>query len=115
MRNRWPPVKSRLSRISARAARRKPKPKPKPHHVHLVGLDGISTIGRYMSSDGTLPEIGDLIDVDEDGRRARVTDIWPDNDPPIRAELVPRPVGHAEAPFHDTAAQPNGQHRVNRL
>jgi hypothetical protein len=28
-----------------------------------------------------------LIDVDQHGTRARVTDVWPDDDPPIRAAL----------------------------
>ncbi len=43
--------------------------------------------GQYESQDGELPAVGDVIEIDEHGDRARVTDVWPDDNPPIRAEL----------------------------
>jgi hypothetical protein len=55
--------------------------------VQLVQQDERSGAGKYQSPTGELPEVGDLIEVDEHGTRARVTDVWPDDDPPIRAEV----------------------------
>jgi hypothetical protein len=59
----------------------------KTYALHLVQPDATSA-GRYVSPGGRLPNVGDIIEVDEHGGRARVTDVWPDDDPPtIRAEL----------------------------
>jgi hypothetical protein len=60
----------------------------KTYDVHLVQTDG-STIGtgKYDSHDGKLPNVGDVIHIDEHGGRAWVTDVWPDDNPPIRAQL----------------------------
>ena len=62
-------------------------PAVKTYDVQLVQPDGTSGAGQYESLSGDLPEVGDVIDVDQHGTRARVTDVWPDDDPPIRAEL----------------------------
>jgi hypothetical protein len=60
----------------------------KTYDVQLVQLDGsTSGAGKYESHDGALPNVGDVIEVDEHGDRARVTDVWPDDNPPIRAQL----------------------------
>jgi hypothetical protein len=59
----------------------------KTYDVQLVRRDGTSGAGQYDSPTGDLPDVGDLIEVDEHGNRARVTDVWPDDNPPIRAEL----------------------------
>jgi hypothetical protein len=59
----------------------------KTFDVQLVQPDGTSGAGKYESPSGELPEVGDLIEVDEHGTRARVTDVWQDDNPPIRAEL----------------------------
>ncbi len=59
----------------------------KTYDVQLVQPDGASTAGAYVSPDGRLPTVGDIIEVDEHGGRARVTAVWPDDNPPIRAEL----------------------------
>jgi len=59
----------------------------KTFDVQLVQQDGKSGAGKYEGPSGELPEVGDVIEVDEHGTRARVTDVWPDDDPPIRAEL----------------------------
>jgi hypothetical protein len=59
----------------------------KTFDVQLVQPDGTSSAGKYESPTGELPDVGDLIDVDQHGTRARVTDVWPDDDPPIRAEV----------------------------
>jgi hypothetical protein len=60
----------------------------KTYDVHLVQPDG-STVGtgKYDSHDGNLPNVGDVIQVDEHGGRAWVTDVWSDDNPPIRAQL----------------------------
>jgi hypothetical protein len=62
-------------------------PAVKTYDVQLVRPDGTSGAGKYDSPTGELPDVGELIEVDEHGNRARVTDVWPDDDPPIRAEL----------------------------
>ncbi len=63
-------------------------PAVKTFDVQLVQPDGKTTgTGQYESQDGELPAVGDVIEVDEHGDRARVTDVWPDDNPPIRAEL----------------------------
>jgi hypothetical protein len=63
-------------------------PAVKTYDIQLVQLDGISSgTGKYESPSGELPNVGDVIEVDEHGGRARVTDVWPDDNPPIRAEL----------------------------
>jgi hypothetical protein len=59
----------------------------KTYDVQLVQPDGTSGTGKYQSPTGDLPNVGDVIEVDEHGSRARVTDVWPDDNPPIRAEL----------------------------
>jgi hypothetical protein len=60
----------------------------KSYDVQLVQPDGkTSGTGKYDSPTGELPSVGDLIEVDQHGSRARVTDVWPDDNPPIRAEL----------------------------
>jgi hypothetical protein len=59
----------------------------KSYDVQLVRPDGTSGAGRYESPTGELPNVGDLIEIDEHGNRARVTDVWTDDNPPIRAEL----------------------------
>jgi hypothetical protein len=60
----------------------------KSYDVQLVQPDGkTSGTGTYDSPTGDLPSVGDLIEVDQHGSRARVTDVWPDDNPPIRAEL----------------------------
>jgi hypothetical protein len=59
----------------------------KTFDVQLVQPDGKSGAGKYESRSGELPEVGDLIEIDEHGTRARVTDVWTDDNPPIRAEL----------------------------
>jgi hypothetical protein len=59
----------------------------KAYDVQLVQPDGKSSTGQYSSPSSELPDVGDLIEVDEHGTRARVTDVWPDDNPPIRAEL----------------------------
>ncbi len=59
----------------------------KTYDVQLVQQDGKSSAGKYESPTGELPEVGDLVEVDEHGTRARVTDVLPDSDPPIRAEI----------------------------
>jgi hypothetical protein len=60
----------------------------KTYDVQLVEPDGKSSAGTYESPTGELPNVGDLIDVDQHGTRARVTDVWTDDNPPIRAELL---------------------------
>jgi hypothetical protein len=62
-------------------------PAVKTYDVQLVQTDGKSGAGKYESPTGELPDVGDLIEVDQHGTRARVTDVWPDDNPPIRAEL----------------------------
>jgi hypothetical protein len=60
----------------------------KGYNVQLVQQDGkTSGTGKYESPTAELPNVGDLIDVDQHGTRARVTDVWPDDNPPIRAAL----------------------------
>jgi hypothetical protein len=59
----------------------------KTYDVQLVQPNGVSTAGAYVSPDGRLPNVGDVIEVDEHGGRARVTDVWQDDNPPIRDEL----------------------------
>jgi hypothetical protein len=59
----------------------------KTYDVQLVEPDGKSSPGEYDSPTGELPDVGDLIEIGQHGRRARVTDVWPDDNPPIRAEL----------------------------
>ena len=54
--------------------------------VQLVGPDSISGAARWESPDGRLPAIGDVILI-ADGH-ARVTEIWPGDEPLIRAELL---------------------------
>jgi hypothetical protein len=64
-------------------------PAVKTYDVLLVQLDGVTSgTGQYDSPTGELPNIDDMIAVDEHGRRARVTDVWPDDNPPIRAQLL---------------------------
>jgi len=63
-------------------------PVVKTYDVQLVEADGKSGAGTYESPTGELPNVGDLIDVDQHGTRARVTDVWTDDNPPIRAELL---------------------------
>ena len=63
-------------------------PAVKTFEVQLVEPDGKSGAGTYESPTGELPNVGDLIDVDQHGTRARVTDVWTDDNPPIRAELL---------------------------
>jgi hypothetical protein len=63
-------------------------PAVKTYDVQLVELDGKSGAGTYESPTGELPNVGELIDVDQHGTRARVTDVWTDDNPPIRAELL---------------------------
>ena len=54
-----------------------------------VDLDlEISGAGKYDSPDGRLPEVDDVIPVDDHGGRARVTEVTSDDPPLIRAELV---------------------------
>ncbi len=61
----------------------------KTYDVQLVQLDGnTSGTGKYDCSDGELPNVDEIIPVDEHGQRARVTDVWPDDNPPIRAQLL---------------------------
>ena len=61
----------------------------KTYDVQLVQLDGTTSgTGKYDSPDGELPNVDDMIPVDEHGQRARVTDVWPDDNPPIRAQLL---------------------------
>jgi hypothetical protein len=62
-------------------------PSVKTYDVQLVQPDGKSGAGQYESPTGELPSVGDVVDVDQHGTRARVTDVWPDDNPPIRAEL----------------------------
>jgi hypothetical protein len=75
-----------VRRLSVRPARRM-LAAVKTYDVQLVQPDGTSGAGKYESPSGELPSVGDLIDVDEHGTRARVTDVWPDDNPPIRAAL----------------------------
>lgn len=56
--------------------------------VQLVQLDGASATGKYTSPDGTLPGVDWDIPVDEHGTLARVTNVWPDEPPLIRAEVL---------------------------
>jgi hypothetical protein len=63
-------------------------PVVKTYDVQLVEPNGKSGAGTYESPTGELPNVGDLIDVDQHGTRARVTDVWTDDNPPIRAELL---------------------------
>jgi hypothetical protein len=58
------------------------------HKVQLVDLDGQSGASNWTSLDGTLPIVDEVIVVDDSGARARVTNIWPDEDTPIRAQLL---------------------------
>lgn len=55
--------------------------------MQLVDLDGQSGVAKWRSRDGTLPNVDEVIEVNESGVRARVTHISPDDDTPIRAEL----------------------------
>jgi hypothetical protein len=74
--------------LAARSRRSPPMlPAVKTYDVQLVQTDGKSGAGKYESPTGELPDVGDLIEVDQHGTRARVTDVWPDDNPPIRAEL----------------------------
>jgi hypothetical protein len=60
-----------------------------PYGRKLVEPYGkISGAGKYESPDGELPNVGDVIPVDDQGRHARVTHVWPDDHPPIRALLL---------------------------
>jgi hypothetical protein len=64
-------------------------PAVKTFDVQLVQLDGATSgTGKYDSPTGELPNVDDMIAVDEHGQRARVTDVWPDDNPPIRAQLL---------------------------
>jgi hypothetical protein len=62
-------------------------PVVKSYHVQLVQSDGTSSFGKYESPDGQLPKVGDVIAVDEQAGRARVTHVSRSDQPPIRAEL----------------------------
>jgi hypothetical protein len=62
-------------------------PAVKTYDVQLIQPDGTSGAGKYESPTGELPDVGDVIDVDQHGTRARVTGVWEDDNPPIRAEL----------------------------
>jgi hypothetical protein len=54
--------------------------------IELVQSDGRSTMFRDLDS---LPAVGDVIDVDGLGTKARVTDVYGDRDPKsVRAELL---------------------------
>jgi hypothetical protein len=77
----------RVRRLPGRPARRI-LAAVKTYDVQLVQLDGKSGAGKYESPTGELPNVGDVIDVDQHGTRARVTDVWQDDNPPIRAELL---------------------------
>jgi len=56
--------------------------------VQLVQRDGSSATGKYTSPDGELPGVEWVVPVDEHGTLARVTNVWPDEPPLIRAEVV---------------------------
>jgi hypothetical protein len=47
-------------------------PAVKTFDVQLVRPDGTSGAGKYDSPTGELPDVGELIEVDEHGNRARV-------------------------------------------
>jgi hypothetical protein len=55
--------------------------------VQLVDLDGQSSAAKWRSPNGQLPKVDEVIEV-YSGTRARVTDISPDDETPIRAELL---------------------------
>lgn len=58
------------------------------HTVQLVDLDGQSTDAKWRSPNGQLPKVDEVIEVDGSGARARVTHISPDDETPIRAQLL---------------------------
>ena len=61
----------------------------KSYAVQLLLFDGgTSTTGVYDSPTGELPRVNDVIPVDEEGRRARVTGVSRNDHPPIRAALL---------------------------
>jgi hypothetical protein len=61
----------------------------KRYAVQLLLFDGgTSTTGVYDSPTGQLPRVNDVIPVDEEGRRARVTGVSRNDHPPIRAALL---------------------------
>jgi len=62
-------------------------PEARTFAVQLVQEDGTSTTGAYVSLSGGLPKVGDVIPVDEHGGSAVVTEVWPDEQPPIRAQI----------------------------
>ena len=55
--------------------------------MQLVDLDGQSSAAKWRSPNGQLPKVDEVIEV-YSGTRARVTDISPDDETPIRAELL---------------------------
>jgi hypothetical protein len=61
----------------------------KTYGVQLLLLDGTTcTSSVYDSPSGQLPRVDDVIPVDEDGSRARVTAVSRSDHPPIRAYLL---------------------------
>lgn len=61
----------------------------KSYAVQLLLFNGgTSTTGVYESPTGELPRVNDVIPVDEEGRRARVTSVSRNDHPPIRAALL---------------------------
>ena len=58
------------------------------HNVQLVDLDGQSGAAEWTSLDGQLPKVDEVIVVDNIGADARVVDISPDDETPIRAQLL---------------------------
>jgi hypothetical protein len=61
----------------------------KSYAVQLLLFNGgTSTTGVYGSPTGELPRVNDVIPVDGEGRRARVTSVSRNDHPPIRAALL---------------------------
>ena len=76
------------------------------HYVQLVDRDGQSSAANWRSPNGQLPKVDEVIEVDGSGACARVTDISPDDETPIRAELLADSTSHSLTPRRPRSAYP---------